>query len=128
MLLAVLVISNDGTPLATIGSKDINIDSAVISGAVSVAKEMITTFTGIRKDHLSLSDGLNNITMFEIKNKNFIVVFVTKNQDPIDKIKIYHIKRLLEVHDLNEALIEKIVKFAAKRSKEYRFLSWGDMW
>ena len=89
---------------------------------------MITTFTGIRKDHLSLSDGLNNITMFEIKSKNFIVVFVTKNQDPIDKIKIYHIKRLLEVHDLNEALIEKIVRFAAKRSKEYRFLSWGDMW
>ncbi|MGQ4832876.1 MAG: hypothetical protein ACP6IS_03120 [Candidatus Asgardarchaeia archaeon] len=128
MLLAVLVISKDGTPLATIKSKNIQIDSTVISGAIRVAKEIITTFTGVRKDLLQLSDGLNHITMYELKNKDVIVVFVSKNGNPTDKIKMEHIKRMLEIYELNEDTMRKVTQFTAKKPKDYRFLAWGDIW
>ena len=128
MLLAVLIISKDGTPIATIKSRNINIDSTVISGAIRVAKEIITTFTGVRKDILQLSDGLNHITMYELKNKEVIVVFVSKNGDMVDKLKIEHIKKLLEIYELNEETINKVTQFTAKRPKDYRFIAWGEIW
>jgi len=128
MILAILIISDDGTPIATIEASEIEVDSSLITGALRIAKELITSFTGMRKDSLELSDGMNRIIMHEIANHNCIIIFIVRDGNGIDEIKINHIVKLLEIYGFTEEIGSRIANLAAKKPMDYRYLSWGAVW
>ncbi|MHA1506800.1 MAG: hypothetical protein ACTSR0_06455 [Candidatus Asgardarchaeia archaeon] len=129
MILAIQLIREDGTPLLTIDMKGIGIDEnqEIIAAAMRIAKSMLSSFSGKEQESVKLESGDVIIEMREIRKK-FILVVIVSNPDPIDAIKVEHIRSILEVRDLNKSTAEMIAEMSSKNSRIYPFYAWGETW
>ncbi|MHA1626667.1 MAG: hypothetical protein ACTSYT_02090 [Candidatus Asgardarchaeia archaeon] len=129
MILAIQVIRDDGTPFLTIDMKGIGMEKnqEIIAAAMRIAKGMLSSFSGKEQESVKLESGDVVVEMREIR-KELILVVIVSNPDPIDEIKVEHIRSILEFRDLNKSTAEIIADMSSKNSRIYPFYAWGETW
>lgn len=129
MIIAIHVLNDDGTPLLILNTSKEEQDTAAMSGALRIAKEMLATLLNSEEHTLTVNDRKGkSVIMNELLNRGLILVFTLANETQIDNLKVHHITRIIEREGINERSVNKVVNLVKLNKAKYRAFVWGQEW